>query len=705
MERQERLERREERITKKIISTPIFAYFYLFVAFSCFGQNGQPTPSPNPSDDEVVKISTTLIQVDVTVTDKNGKTITDLKQGDFEIFENEEIQEITNFSFVSADALTSSTKNTEGIPLSISPIKREQVRRTIALVVDDLSLTFENIYSVRKSLRRFVDEQMRDGDFVAIARTDGGNGVLEQFTSDRRQLYAAIEKIKVNPLGRGVPEIKLPPIQSISTDTTGLIDTVKEERNFRQSVIATRTIGGLNYIVSGMKNLPGRKSVIIFSEGFKIFNTATVGKELDSRLRASLEKLFDSAARASVVVDTVDARGLLPAPDEDFFDQQDGLSYLAKQTGGISIKDNNDFNLGIEKILSIQKGYYLIGYAPAAETFDQSKSRFNKFTVKVKREGAAARYRSGFFGVNNEENEKPTNRNSSERLRAALTSPFAVNEIALNLNTLFGSDAKEASFVRSLLHINAGDLKFTDEADGGKKASFDVLAISFNDSGAAVDKIVKNYVLTLPAKEYQKILAEGFVYFFTFPVNKPGAYQFRVAIRDKQSEKIGSASQFVEIPNLKKDGLVLSGVVLESLTRDQWQRETRTAQNEFSAEKIKNQSESNLLVDTALKRFRRDRILRYGFEIYNPKLDAARKPQLTAQIKMFRDGKLVLEGKPLPVDLTEQTDWQKVTAFGAIDLASKMPPGDYILQIIVTDNLLKGKGKIAAQVVQFEIVE
>lgn len=75
------------------------------------------------------------------------------------------------------------------------------------------------------------------------------------------------------------------------------------------------------------------------------------------------------------------------------------------------------------------------------------------------------------------------------------------------------------------------------------------------------------------------------------------------------------------------------------------------------------------------------------------------------RINVFRNGKIILEGKPLPVDLTGQTDWQKVASFGAIDLASKMPPGDYVLQIIVTDNLLKGKGKIAAQVVQFEIVE
>lgn len=132
-------------------------------------------------------------------------------------------------------------------PLLISPIKREQVRRTIALVVDDLTLTFENLFFVRKSLREFIDKQMQDGDLVAIARTGGSIGILEQFTSDRRQLYAAIEKIKLNPFGRGGPKFVLPPIKPVSGgDVIGLRDPDKEADNFRQSVIAAKAIGGLN---------------------------------------------------------------------------------------------------------------------------------------------------------------------------------------------------------------------------------------------------------------------------------------------------------------------------------------------------------------------------------------------------------------------------------------------------------------------------
>ena len=75
----------------------------LFLTFTVFAQ--KPTPTPPANDDDVVKISTTLIQIDVTVTDKNGKIVTDLKAEDFEVYENGKKQDITNFLFVTSPAL------------------------------------------------------------------------------------------------------------------------------------------------------------------------------------------------------------------------------------------------------------------------------------------------------------------------------------------------------------------------------------------------------------------------------------------------------------------------------------------------------------------------------------------------------------------------------------------------------------------------
>ena len=159
----------------------------LFLSVAAFSQTTVPTPPPLV-DDDVVKITTTLIQIDVTVTDKKGNPIKYLKPEQVEIYENGKKQTITNFSFVSAEKQTiaesSGNEKKDNIPLPPPQVRPENVRRTIALVVDDLTLSFESTYQVKRALKKFVDSQMRDGDLVAIIRTGAGIGALQQFTTD-----------------------------------------------------------------------------------------------------------------------------------------------------------------------------------------------------------------------------------------------------------------------------------------------------------------------------------------------------------------------------------------------------------------------------------------------------------------------------------------------------------------------------------------
>ncbi|HSK72601.1 MAG TPA: hypothetical protein VK892_12940, partial [Pyrinomonadaceae bacterium] len=136
--------------------------------------------------------------------------------------------------------------------------------------------------------------------------------------------------------------------------------------------------------------------------------------------------------------------------------------------------------------------------------------------------------------------------------------------------------------------------------------------------------------------------------------------------------------------------------VLENLSFADWQK-LAAGQTIAAA--------SDPLGNTALRQFKQGTVLNYGMAVYNAKLDAARKPNLTLQTRIFRDGKLYFEGKPAPVETAGQTDLGRIKASGSISLGSAMPPGDYVLQMVVTDNLAKEKRKIAAQFVQFEIVQ
>ncbi len=175
--------------------------FILLCWCAAFSQAAKP--SPTPPDDDIVKITTSLIQIDVTVTDEKGKVITDLKPEELEIYENGEKQKITNFSFISSVKTVEKPNAVDKNAISVPPVqlRPENVRRSYALVVDDLSLSFESAYQTRKALKKFVDEQMQDGDLVAIIRTGAGIGALQQFTSDKRVLYAA-KKLSGNGAGQ-----------------------------------------------------------------------------------------------------------------------------------------------------------------------------------------------------------------------------------------------------------------------------------------------------------------------------------------------------------------------------------------------------------------------------------------------------------------------------------------------------------------------
>jgi VWFA-related protein len=704
----------------------------LIASASILASSQTPTPGPK-RDDDVVKITTSLIQIDVSVTDAKGNPVTDLKREDFEIYENGEKQKISGLSFVAAGRKIETAERPAadkvGVPVPPVSLRAEQVRRTVALVVDDLSLSFESTYQVRRSLKRFVDEQMQDGDLVAIIRTGAGVGALQQFTSDKRLLYAAIDKVRWNPLGSGkigaFAPIEPTPLQQLKSagDASITDEELEDEKNsinyqndFRSSVFATGTLGALRYIVTGMGELPGRKSVILFSDGFRLFERDRQGTPETGRVLEFLKQLIDMANRASVVVYSVDPRGLQTtgftaqdqiadtSPDamnslvadrrNELFETQDGLRYLSRQTGGFAVVNNNDIIGGVRRVLEDQS-YYLIGYEPDSDTFDPAKHKFNRLDVKVIRKDVNVRYRSGFFGIaDTGAIKKPFTQTPLRQIQTALVSPFSVNSIALRLNALFGNDARNGSFVRSLLHVNAKDLKFIDQPDGNKKATFDVLAASFGDNGQVVDQLGRSYTINISGKAYENLLSEGFVYQFTFPVKKPGAYQYRVALRDSQAGIVGSASQFIEVPNLKKNRLTMSGIVLENLTAEQWKQ--FTSSNTPPAD-------LDAMADTALRRARAGSVLRYGFEIYNARAGTGQMPNVSYKVRIFREGNLVLDGKQTPLEFPGQTDSQRLKSSGALSLGSSMAPGDYVLQVIVIDNNAKEKERLASQYVQFEV--
>jgi VWFA-related protein len=774
----------------------------------------RPLPEQKSEDDsDVVRITTNLMQVDATVTDRDGKQVTDLSAADFEIMENGRPQTITNFSYITpfpspTSAATSGSPGTSKgkDPLrafrtgQVGPLRPEQVRRALALVVDDLRMSVESVHATRQALTKFVDEQTQQGDLVAIIRTSGGMGALQQFTTDREQLHAAIERVRptaraqpgaftsVNMLTRLETQIS----EGIPADNISSADLRKREGSSSAATQATQrtlgqartpvinelrdllftvgTLGALNFVVRGLKDLPGRKAVVLFSDGIAIFNTDSSAADRNDRVVSAMKQLVDHANRASVVFYAIDTRGLQPTlfasdntsggprinmpsgpplsvtgigditPDllgqqvlgartVEIFEGQNGLSYLAGNTGGLAVFNNNDLNKGIRRALDDIGGYYLIGYRPDESTFDLSgHPRFNTWTIKVKdRPNLRVRTRNGFVGIA-EESSRGRNRTPGEQLMEALLSPFSARGIDLKLTSFFMNDATIGSRMRSVILLDASKLTFTKQPDGRRETSLDVIAVTLGDSGQVIDQVTRVEKVNVSQENYERFLHEGMVYGFNVPISKPGAYILRIAVRDSASGRLGSASQFIEVPNVSKEKLSLSSLVIAGNNIEGRPKTSRdlvkallaasksSSSSAAPASASASEASSSItaggqgmigtedpLASPASRRFRSGMFLNFACIVYNGKEGKSKNTQYQTQARLFHDGQEVFVGDAVPLDMTQQTDMTRLVVARRLYLGTVLTPGDYILHLTVSEAGRSGNPRVATRWIDFTL--
>lgn len=678
-----------------------------------FSQDQVARPLESKTPENVIHVNVNLVQMDAVVGDSKGNPVEDLKAEDFEILQDGKPQKITNFSFISTRPAAgpanrpkpaAQTKGKPVPPPSFIP-KPSDIHRTIALVVDDLGLSFESIARVRSSLKKFVDTQVQPGDLVAVVRTGAGMGSLQQFSTDKRLLNAAIDRIKYNPMMSRVGIGAFEPLGG-SGDGRGIAE-------LRSSVFSVGTLGAVRFVVDGLRELPGRKTVVLFSENLQLFHR----NDPDPRVMDGVRNLIDAANRASVVIDSIDTRGLetygLTAADDtshmtarqisrvpmqrsaQVFRSQDGLVMLAHDTGGVFYQNSNDILGEVEKAVKDSDGYYLIAYHPPADTFDAKTGRpkFHSVKVRVKVAGLTVRYRSGFLN-HSDALEQPLPRTPAEQIRRALYSPFNSGAIHLRLTALFTNSATLGSFITGLLHIAAKDLSFTDQPDGWHKGVIDVVVITFGDQGQTVDSTSRTFTVTLKGDSYRHAVDDGLFFQFRHPV-KPGYYQLRVALRDEGSEQVGSANQFIEVPDVGK-GMILSSLMLAKETQDA----KPTAGDGGEGQVAQQDAQGN----PALRIFKPGDSLAYVYQVLNADTDSARHANLEGQTRLFRDGQQVYEGKPMPLQTIGQPDPKHLVGAGAMKLGAGLQPGDYVLQVIVTD-VSGEKHRTAAQSTDFEVVQ
>ncbi|MEJ7711565.1 MAG: hypothetical protein WKF84_17295 [Pyrinomonadaceae bacterium] len=270
----------------------------------------------------------------------------------------------------------------------------------------------------------------------------------------------------------------------------------------------------------------------------------------------------------------------------------------------------------------------------------------------------------------------------------------------MRMTPLFFNDQSAGSYMRALLHVNSQDLTFTEETDGSHQTAVDILAVNFGEGGRVVDQYNDTQTIKVPAAAYEKILRDGLSFVLNIPVKQPGSYQLHLALRDTGSERAGAAGQYIEVPDLTKNRLVLSGIVLSG---------ARAVRNiaASASDSLTAQEQPEMQFSPALRRIRQGMTLKYDYLIYNAQADAATgQPRLETQMRLFRDGKQVYAGTQMGLDASKQSDLKRLSASGRIRIGLEYSPGAYVLQVIITETGAKNKSRalVTTQSTDFEVV-
>lgn len=713
----------------------VFVFLFVFVTPVWTQQ-----PSAGP-EDGVVKITTKLVQLDAVVTDKDGRQVRDLTLADFVLLQDGKPQQITSFSYVDSTSArpqaskSGSSSGVVGVPPNASGVA-VPAGRLITFVVDDGNCRASQVgmMASREALQKFVNEQMLPGDRVAIYQTRSGSSMLQQYTSDKNLLLRAAGKIRWYPASLGcavtndgsfydrarpntydslsVDGEKANVVKTIESEAEKRIRESNEDLSRNSQIVGT--LGVLRYIVRGLERAPGRKIVFFMSDGLQI--RSRDGRALSAR--DTLGDLTDIANRSAVVFNTIDVRGLfdpslieardhvqtrddatasepvVKTRNDAVRDSRDGMSFLADETGGRFYYNQNSLDKPIDQALGLERGYYLIAYEPDDDTF--KGKNFNRIEIKVTRPGVNVYSRSGFVGSATQAS-KPKRRSENSEMYEALMAPLPNAGLGLRMTAYFGNGPAEGNYVRSVTHLDGNAITFV--KDGSlMKASIDVVAVTMNDKNDVVDEFTRAHTFKIDPAAIPMIKRNGLVYTTDVPIKKAGTYNFRLAVRDVNSRLIGSASQVLEIPDLKKGRFALSALTIAQAD----------ANGKFTVPSAVRPEQALSLVETtavpAIRRFRQGSVLAYAYSLYNATTNkAVRKPSILVQVNLYRDGELMTAFQPTPADLSPQSDWTRINDFGYLRLGPEMDKGDYTLQITVTDQLAPNGSNTSSQWVDFEI--
>ena len=691
--------------------------------------------------DEVIRVNTELVQTAVTVLDKKGSFVEGLQRDQFELIVDGKPRPVAFFERVASGSarereLANLGNPNDPVTTNTTPAATPRIPgRTIVFFLDDLHLTPDSMSRTRMMLRHFLDREMSSKDNVAILTASGQVGFLEQFTNNKAVLDTALGRLVPRPYdARGytsggtakMTEFMAFQLNTGKTDKKVLdayvgecmkgANTFKktkevlaiirsacetEVKNSARAILmqaAQITQNTYNSLESAMRSLgraPGRKLAFFISDGFLFDAGPNAGG-----VRDKLDHVIDAAQRAGVVVYTIHAAGLVNSSYQDpstktpmderllvasigeLESYQDALNGIAHDTGGRALRNTNFFDRWVTSVLDETSNYYVVAWRPEKDEEKVAKFRNVKITV-VGRPELTVRAPRGYVNGPPKPTEatitaasqKPANKKGPDaELRDALSDFYPTGGLPTMLSLTYLNTPANGLVVTSSMEISGRSVSYGD--DGKQPASIKLAGVVLNDKGKIASSF-KNQLNIDPPKAGG---SDAIFYNHHTPL-APGIYQFRVATRDEKSGRVGSAIQWIVIPDLAKSQLTLSSVLLGGqVLEDKSKAGTPHVQ---------------LSVDHS---FPRASQLGYWVFVYNAKRDASGAPQLTVQTQVLRDGQAVLSSPQRRVSSTGQ-DVERIP-FGEELALKTLAPGKYDLKVIVTDGVA---GTSASQLADFVV--
>ena len=441
---------------------------------------------------------------------------------------------------------------------------------------------------------------------------------------------------------------------------------------------------------------PGRKLAFFISDGFLLDTGPNA-----PNIRDKFDNVVDAAQRAGVVVYSIHAKGLVnsgfmdPAvkrPVDERVDlasigeleaNQDALNAIANDTGGRALRSTNFFDKWVSAVLDETSNYYVVAWRPEKEEEKTPKFRNVKITIVGQPELTVRAPRGYVDGPKPEATttakttDKPPTKAAPKtpdtELRDALSDFYPIGGLPTQLSLTYLNTPANGLVVTSSIEISGKGVSYG--TDNKEPATIKLAGVVLNDKGKIAGSF-KNQ-LTLDPKSGA---SDSIFYNHHTPLT-PGIYQVRVAARDDRSGHVGSAIQWIAIPDLTKSKLTLSSVLLGGQVLEDKSKE--------------NTPHVQLSVDHIFPRMSQ---LGYWVFVYNAKRDAAGNPQLMVQTTVLRDGQAVLSSPQRRLNSAGQ-DGERIP-FGEELALKTLAPGKYDLKVTVTDGVA---GSSATQITDFVV--